>query len=243
MDESIMLQWVDQVLLPYVENVPEGVVPILLLDSYRCHMMASVVNRIADLGVQVEHIPGGCTGLCQPIDVGIGKPLKSKIRDKWEAWMLEEGVDLTLSRPPERQQLAQWIIKSLEEISEGDIVRNCWRHTGYSFFDEEDLENEREAEEEAGAEVHEEDSSVLSGTSSNNMVLMTENSNINIDDSASSSFGLPETMALLSNLNDIERTLAAKSYSSGGGNRNDDDDLYSEFDDEEEHVNNSEPLF
>jgi hypothetical protein len=33
MDESIMLQWVDQVLLPYVENVPEGVVPILLLDS------------------------------------------------------------------------------------------------------------------------------------------------------------------------------------------------------------------
>jgi hypothetical protein len=76
-----------------------------------------------------------------------------------------------------------------------------------------------------------EDSSDFSGTSSNNMVLMTENSNINIDDSASSSFALPETMTLLSNFNDDERTLAAKSYSSGGGNRNNEnnDDLYSEF--------------
>jgi hypothetical protein len=76
----IMFQWV-----PYVENVPEGVVPILVcLYPYRCHMiMASVVNRIVYLvGMQVEHIPGECTGMCQPIDVGIGKPLKSKIRHK-----------------------------------------------------------------------------------------------------------------------------------------------------------------
>jgi hypothetical protein len=77
------------------------------------------------------------------------------------------------------------------------------------------------------------------------VLIMTENNNVSIDDSASSSFALPETMALLLNLNNIERTLAAKSYSSGGGNRNDEnnDDLYSEFDNEEEHVNNSEPLF
>ena len=147
MDESVMLQWVDLVLRPYVENVPEGVDPILLLDSYRCHMMASVVNRIADLGIQVEHIPGGCTGLCQPIDVGVGKPLKSKIRHKWEEWMLEVGVDSILSRPPERQQLAQWIITSLEEISEGETVRNSWRHTDYSFFQLEQDESEEEEEE------------------------------------------------------------------------------------------------
>jgi branched-subunit amino acid permease len=38
----IMFQWV-----PYVENVPEGVVPILVcLYPYRCHMiMASVVKQ------------------------------------------------------------------------------------------------------------------------------------------------------------------------------------------------------
>ena len=51
--------WVDMVLKPYVDKALEDVVPILFLDSYRCHMMNSVVDAIQDLGVQVKHIPGG----------------------------------------------------------------------------------------------------------------------------------------------------------------------------------------
>ena len=100
MDEAIMKDWIDQVLKPYIETVPAGVQPILFLDSYKCHMMASIVNRIAELGVQVEHIPGGCTGLCQPVDVGIGKPLKSRVRHSWEDWMLEQGTDVGKDKPP-----------------------------------------------------------------------------------------------------------------------------------------------
>ena len=42
MDETVMLAWVDQVLQPYVETAPEDIIPLLILDSYRCHMMASV---------------------------------------------------------------------------------------------------------------------------------------------------------------------------------------------------------
>ena len=83
MDESIMLMWVEKVLKPFVQMAPVGIQPLLILDSYCCHMMQSVVNTIEDLGVQVEHIPGGCTGLCQPIDVAIGKPLKSRVRNLW----------------------------------------------------------------------------------------------------------------------------------------------------------------
>ena len=66
-----MSLWVDVVLKPYVEDIPMGIVPLLILDSYRCHMMASLVQKINNLGVQVEHILGGCAGLCQPIDVGL----------------------------------------------------------------------------------------------------------------------------------------------------------------------------
>jgi hypothetical protein len=74
-----MLLWVEQVPGPYVATVPDGVVPILLLDSYRCHMMTLVVTKIRDLGVEVENIPGVCTGLCQPVDVGVNKPFKNHI--------------------------------------------------------------------------------------------------------------------------------------------------------------------
>ena len=79
MDESVMLAWIDKVLKPYIKTAPIGIHPVILLDHYGCHMMESVVNIIQDLGCAVEHIPGGCTGLAQPVDVGIGKPLKNRV--------------------------------------------------------------------------------------------------------------------------------------------------------------------
>ncbi len=67
MDERVMLLWIEKVLKPYVLDAPGHIVPIAFLDSYRCHMMESVVGKIQELGVEVEHIPGGCTCLCQPV--------------------------------------------------------------------------------------------------------------------------------------------------------------------------------
>jgi hypothetical protein len=65
-----MVKWIDENLAPYVATAPEGVVPILFLNSFSVHMKASAVNAIQDLGVQVEFIPPGCTGLLQPVNVG-----------------------------------------------------------------------------------------------------------------------------------------------------------------------------
>ena len=84
--------WIEMVLKPYVGTAPDDVVPILFWDAYRCHMMNSVVNAIQDLGGEVEHIPGGCTSLCQPVDIGISKPFKAFLRKAWEKWMINEGI-------------------------------------------------------------------------------------------------------------------------------------------------------
>ncbi len=92
-DERVMLLWVKKVLKPYAEKAPEGIVPYLLLDSYKCHTTQPVVRAIEDLGVEWDIIPGGCTGLAQPIDVGIGKPFKNRCRYKWEEHMMFHGSD------------------------------------------------------------------------------------------------------------------------------------------------------
>ncbi len=56
-------------------EAPAGIVPGLILDLYHTHIrMKSVVARDQALGVDVYHIPGGCTGLCQPVDVVFNKP-------------------------------------------------------------------------------------------------------------------------------------------------------------------------
>ena len=80
MDERCCLDWVTKCLNPWADMAPPGVLPLLLLDQYKCHLMASVVQAIHNLGVEKEFIPGGCTSLTQPVDVGINKPLKNRVR-------------------------------------------------------------------------------------------------------------------------------------------------------------------
>ena len=100
-----------------LETAPEDVVPILFFDSYRCHIMTSVGNEIQALGVEVEHIPGGCTYLCQPVDIGINKPYKKHLQMRWECWMMAEGLINGTTSPPMRKQIAQWGLYANNETS------------------------------------------------------------------------------------------------------------------------------
>ncbi len=56
MDKTIMLDWIDLILAPYVAEAPAGIVPVLFLDAYRAHMMTSVVAGVQALGVDVIEI-------------------------------------------------------------------------------------------------------------------------------------------------------------------------------------------
>lgn len=133
MDERVMLLWVEKVLKSHVENAPDWVVPLLFLDAYRCHMMASVVTAIQELGVEIEHIPGGCTYMAQPVDIGWNKPFKSRVRDMWEAWMMAEGLVSGTTRPPKRKDIAEWAHKAWKDLPK-QMVINSWRHGEYAYF-------------------------------------------------------------------------------------------------------------
>ncbi len=52
-------------------------------------MMASVVSRIVELDIKVIYIPGGCTGLCQPLDVGVNRSFKARCHWMWEEWLVD----------------------------------------------------------------------------------------------------------------------------------------------------------
>ena len=101
--------------------------------------MSSVVHAIQDLIIEVDHIPGGCTGLVQPLDVGVNKPLKNRIRRKWEEYMLEEGLAMTVLKPPTRQRMATWVTESLDDLGE-HIVKAARRRNGYSYFPQEEVQ-------------------------------------------------------------------------------------------------------
>jgi hypothetical protein len=134
MDEGMMNRWIDQVLVPWKMTMPPGVVPILVLDAYLVHMMGSIVNRIQSLGIEVLHIPAGCTYLCQPVDVGINKTIKCGMREKWEDWMLEgDGIVNGVAKEPTRKQVAEWLLDVYNNIPK-ETGRNAWRKKGYEWF-------------------------------------------------------------------------------------------------------------
>ena len=72
-------------------------------------MIASVTDAIADLGIEIISIPGGCTGLCQPLDVGINKPFKAGVRALWEEWMIKEIDQTGMVYAPSREDILSWV--------------------------------------------------------------------------------------------------------------------------------------
>jgi hypothetical protein len=139
-DKRVMVYWVKNVLQPYIEAAPEGVRPVLLLDRYSCHMMDEILEMIGGMCVEIIHIPGGCTSLAQPLDVGVNKPFKDRLRAKWQrfvTFMQEEKDDVNYIPKVPRKMMARWIVKATTKISE-TIVRNAWLHAPYNYFSVED---------------------------------------------------------------------------------------------------------
>ena len=87
--------------------------------------MASAVQRIQKLGIEVIHIPGGCTGLCQPLDVGINKPFKCRVRQRWEEWMIS-GIERTGTvESPSRAEVSAWVAEVSLEMRSLPMLKNA----------------------------------------------------------------------------------------------------------------------
>ena len=76
-------------------------------------MMGLVVEKIQSIGIEVQFIPGGCTYLCQPIDVGVNKPIKNKMANKWEYWLEEEEEqNCEALMTPSHELIASWVVET-----------------------------------------------------------------------------------------------------------------------------------
>ena len=134
MDEDMMNKWIDLVLVPWKNAKEPEIIPIIILDAYRVHMMGNIVNRIQSLGIEVVHIPPGCTYLCQPVDVGLNKTIKTGMREKWEDWMMEgSGIVDGAAKEPSRKLVAEWIVEVYSSVPQ-EIGRNAWMKKGFEWF-------------------------------------------------------------------------------------------------------------
>ena len=132
-NEENMLKWIDRAVVPYLQQKAVGAPALLLLDQLSAHWTLNVRNRLEELGVTLHKIPAGCTGHVQPIDVGIGKPFKDRVRAKWWDWLLTLDPTAAALASATREQAITWVRESWEDIPV-EVVRNAWLKTGYSYF-------------------------------------------------------------------------------------------------------------
>ena len=96
-------------------------------------MMGSIVEKMQGPGIEVQHIPSSCTYLCQPIDVGVNKPVKSVLEDQWEDRMdaenLQDGKAMTT---PSRKLIVTWVVEAYWMFN-SEICKNAWKKRDFEW--------------------------------------------------------------------------------------------------------------
>jgi len=75
-NSSNMLEWLDEQLVPALESQPT----LLAIDLFSGHKTEEVLDTFRAHDITPSVIPGGCTGLVQPLDVSINRPFKDILK-------------------------------------------------------------------------------------------------------------------------------------------------------------------
>ena len=71
-------------------------------------------------------IPGGLTKELQPLDIGVNRPFKVRLRVAWERWMTDGDHSLMKSGRQRRASYAtvcRWIVDAWTNVSAGTVVQ------------------------------------------------------------------------------------------------------------------------
>ncbi|CAI7781677.1 unnamed protein product [Closterium sp. NIES-53] len=139
MDESLVQDWITQVMVSFLKPLRESTgrrrEALVVLDSYRGHLNEVVGQTMRMFRLSRAVIPGGCTPLVQPLDVSINRAFKCDVRHRYSSWFEEEGINTTtkagnLKKPP-AELVLRWIDESWEAIPE-ELVKKAFVTCGIS---------------------------------------------------------------------------------------------------------------
>jgi hypothetical protein len=126
MTASLMQDWIDHF------AATAGTTKILIMDSFSAHLSKEVKEKLRSNNISVAVVPAGCTSECQPLDVGVNKPFKDRMRIRWTRFINDANAPLTargnFARPSLRTLLL-WMKESWDEITPS-MIKNAFRKAG-----------------------------------------------------------------------------------------------------------------
>jgi len=136
-DEAIMIRWINECLKVYTNRQRS----LVVLDSFRCHIMDSIKKQLRKANAELAVIPGGCTSILQPLDVSVNKPFKGWLRASWTEYIRNDAARVDAARkageaaakiqPPSKQLIVDWVGSAVMKLREkSDLVRKSFVVTG-----------------------------------------------------------------------------------------------------------------
>ena len=126
MDEEKMSEWLREIYVKRPGGFFHTAPSLLIYDSMRAHFTDVVKKQVKQTNSVLAVIPGGLTKELQPLDIGVNRAFKARLRAAWEKWMTEGENTFTKTGRQRRVTYAticQWIVDAWAAISVTTVVR------------------------------------------------------------------------------------------------------------------------
>ena len=85
-----MLQYVEHIIVPYVEKVREDVgvdkTALVVMDNFKGQVAESATNLLEDHNIHICLLPANTTDLLQPMDISVNKLAKDFLKQQFNQW-------------------------------------------------------------------------------------------------------------------------------------------------------------
>lgn len=92
--EETMLQYIDNIVNPYVEAVREQLkctsAALVIIDNFKGQITPSCVSLLESYNIHTCLLPPNTTDRLQPLDISVNKPFKDYLRRKFNEWYSDQ---------------------------------------------------------------------------------------------------------------------------------------------------------
>jgi len=147
-NETSMVQFIDKVVVSYVNRVREGLPlsqcdqqAVAIFDVYKSHQSPSVISKLKENGITPLFVQACCTDRLQPLDLTVNRSYKELLKQRFHDWytaqLLEtmdgdaEEFTVDLKTSTIKPVHAQWLVSTHQEIgTRRDVIRCGFEKAG-----------------------------------------------------------------------------------------------------------------